>query len=244
MKNHTIPVLVAAVAIPLAILAGPFVSKAQFLPWQPAPARFEYFCNGTWQNTPCSSISSSRTSSTSSSRSSTSSSRPYEYFCNGTWQSTPCSSSLSSSSLTGSGSCPVPVTLFSDLSVILDTDQATVGAAQTVTYSVKVRNGGTNDVDGATVFLLRNDMTYMQSSAFCFVQATDPTYVRCTVPPVLAGQAATFTVTLQTAPDFTCIDSTGGRSVFAFVRARAGGNEDLYPQNNTSNIVNTMPRCL
>ncbi len=242
MKNHTLPLLVAAVAIPLAMLAGPIVSKAQFLPWQPTPRTYEYFCNGTWQSTPCSSRSSSLSSSTSSVRSSTSSSsQAYEYFCNGTWQSTPCSSSSSSS--TSSAVCAQPAPLFSDLSVILDTDQATVGAAQAITYSVKVRNGGTNDMNGATVFLLRNDMTYVQSSTFCFVQASDPTYVRCTVPPVLAGQAATFTVTLKTAPDFTCIDSTGGRSVFAFVRTRAGGNEDLYLQNNTSNIVNTMPAC-
>lgn len=208
----------------------------------------------------CGSSSSSSSSSLSSSRSSSSSSTFSEaagYCCvnnGGTMGCVPgftcrdtlaqCSAKCgSSSSSTSSSSCSVQPQLFSDLSVILDADKTVVSPGGSVTYTVKVRNSGPDQLPGATVFLLRNDMSVLQSTAFCFVQDSDPTYVRCTVPQVSAGQSTTFTVSMQLPPTFNCIESTGGRPAFAFVRSPAGGNQDLYPQNNTSNILNLLPVC-
>lgn len=153
------------------------------------------------------------------------------------------SSPRSSYGVSSPSPTPEPATMYSDLSVILDTDAHTVAAGSEVTYYLKVTNSGSDDLPGATVLLLKNDMTYQESSVFCYVQNSDTTYIRCTVPPLAAGASTTITVTAQLPTNFTCINSTGGRSAFAFVRAPSGGNIDLYPQNNTSNIVNILPVC-
>jgi uncharacterized repeat protein (TIGR01451 family) len=241
MRHDKTTVLIAslfvvAFAVPLALKAQLNFSRQQFARggFSSSSRPYEYFCHNGWQSTPCSSFSSLSSLS--------SSSQHIDYFCNGTIQGTPCSTA-SSFSFSSSSASMQPLPLFSDLSVILDTDHHTVGAGENITYTVKVRNGGKDVLYGAKVFLLRNDMSYIESSAFCVVQDSDSTYVRCTVPVVPAEQSVTFTVTLQAAPHFSCIESTGGRSVLAFVRAPSDSNVDLYPQNNTSNIVNTMPVC-
>ncbi len=251
MKKHKhyrhVQILMVALAISATANVLPFMARAQLtFPWSSPPpiapaGNNEYWCNGRPQPTPCSSASSSRVSSAlSSSRSSSISSSGWEYWCNGHPQPTPCSSSSSSRSSVISSACtssaPPPAI---DLSVLLDSEQPRVSPGQNVTYTVKVRNGSQDTAKDVSVWMLRNDMTFVESSVYCLVQASDPTYVRCNVPTVPAGQSITFTVTMQTAPDFTCIDSTGGRSVFAFVRTL----NDYYPQNDTSNIVNTMPTC-
>lgn len=214
MKHYKLPMLVAATAA--AVLAVPLLLQAQL--WYYYPPSDGY-----------SGSSSSRT----------------DVACLYPNRCRSSSSSSWTSSASTSSACSDPEPVLTDLSVILDTDQQTVGAGQDISYSVKVRNGGTDDSKGITVFLLRNDMDYVESSVFCFVTA-DPGYVTCTVPPLPAGQSTTFSVTMRASPGFNCIESSVGRSVFAFVRAPlapTGGTIDLYPQNNTSNIVNTLPVC-
>ena len=128
------------------------------------------------------------------------------------------------------------------MSVILDASQYTAKPDSDVAFTIAVKNAGPQDSPARTVMLTLNDMRYIGSSVFCFVQTTDTTYLRCTTPPIAKNSTLIIKVVLHVPASFTCIDSTGGRSTFAFIRNKAEVL-DLYPQNDTSNTVNTLPYC-
>ncbi len=236
--NKKLLVLAVAVVIPASVFVGMNLSS-------PNPLKGVSFALS-------SSVSSSIPVSSSTSFVSSSSSS-MGYCCTGDYcyQSVGCTQTLPqclsacgsfssvSSSFSSASSVSTSAPAIVDLSATLESNLTRVAANGLIVFIVKVKNVGTVATNGV-FHLLRSDFTFVSATGgTCSVPLNDSTYIACSSNTIPANGVGTVALTLRAASNFTCANSRNyGRSTFAFVRS-----SDLFSQNDTTNIVNTLPAC-